>query len=266
MFPRLRPSSLLPFGVFLLVFAAVGLLLWGEGLDTQAAAPPVAEAPATRWDRPRFTEYAEERRRMVRTQIERRGVRDAAALDAMRNVPRHKFIPGASAGTAYADRPVFIGHGQTISQPYIVGYMTAALKLKPAHKVLEIGTGSGYQAAVLAEITPHVFTIEIVTALANQAKKRLETLGYKTVECRAGDGWFGWEKHAPFDAIIVTCAAGSVPPPLVRQLKPGGRMCIPVGPPGHVQHLVLLTKDEKGKVRSRSLMPVRFVPLTREVR
>jgi protein-L-isoaspartate(D-aspartate) O-methyltransferase len=203
---------------------------------------------------------------MVRTQIERRGVRDAAALDAMRNVPRHKFVPDASVRTAYADRPVFIGHGQTISQPYIVGYMTAALKLKPEDKVLEIGTGSGYQAAVLAEITPHVFTIEIVTALANQAKKRLDALGYKTVECRAGDGWFGWEKHAPFDAIIVTCAAGSVPPPLVRQLKPGGRMCIPVGPPGHVQHLVLLTKDEKGKVRSRSLMPVRFVPLTREVR
>jgi protein-L-isoaspartate(D-aspartate) O-methyltransferase len=144
--------------------------------------------------------------------------------------------------------------------------MTAQLDLEPGDKVLEIGTGSGYQAAVLSELTPHVYTIEIIRALANSAEKRLKKLGYKTVKCKTGDGYYGWEEHAPFDAIIVTCAAGSIPPPLVRQLKPGGRMCIPVGPPGHTQQLILVGKNEAGKVRSKSLMPVRFVPLTRKVR
>lgn len=227
-----------------------------------------AEAPTTpaEWPRPRFAEHAAERLRMVRTQIAARGVSDPAVLAALRHVPRHRFVPRAPIRSAYADRPLFIGSGQTISQPYIVAYMTKALGLKPGHKVLEIGTGSGYQAAVLAELTPHVFTVEIIRALGAQAKDRLHVLGYKTVKCRLGDGWFGWDEHAPFDAIIVTCAAGSVPPSLVRQLRPGGRMCIPVGPPGHVQHLVLVTKDAAGKVRSRSLMPVRFVPLTRGTR
>ena len=195
-----------------------------------------------------------------------RGISDEKVIAAMRAVPRHEFVPEEYRKYSYDDRPLPIGMDQTISQPFVVAYMTEMLKLEGGEKVLEIGTGSGYQAAVLAEITPHVFTIEIVRALAKQAKQRLGALGYKTVQCRSADGWFGWEEHAPFDAIIVTCAAGSVPPPLVRQLRPGGRMCIPVGPPGHVQHLVLLTKDAKGKVRSRSLMPVRFVPLTRGAR
>lgn len=251
----------------------VALLLLGDHKQggNRADAEPAEEAqdrapPALTWERPRFPRHQRQRDTMARTQIARRGVSNAAVLAAMRRVPRHAFVPGISIRAAYADRPLFIGHGQTISQPYIVAYMTAALKLKPGHKVLEIGTGSGYQAAVLSEITPHVFTIEIVRALGRDAKSRLDRLGYKTVQCKVADGYHGWEEHAPFDAIIVTCAAGSVPPPLVRQLKPGGRMCIPVGPPGHVQQLVLLTRDAKGKVRSRSLMPVRFVPLTRRVR
>ncbi|MBM4035385.1 MAG: protein-L-isoaspartate(D-aspartate) O-methyltransferase [Planctomycetes bacterium] len=203
---------------------------------------------------------------MVRWQLERRDVSDKATLDAMRSVPRHEFVPKGLQGRAHDDNPLPIGHGQTISQPYIVGYMTQVLALKAGDKVLEIGTGSGYQAAVLAELTPNVYTIEIVKALGDEAKARLEKLGYKTVECKVADGYHGWPEKGPFDAIIVTCAAGSVPPPLLKQLKPGGRLCIPVGPPGMLQDLVLVTKDSKGEVRSRSLMGVAFVPLTREVR
>jgi protein-L-isoaspartate(D-aspartate) O-methyltransferase len=217
------------------------------------------------WERPRFEDYSDLRQRMVRRQIQRR-VSDTTVLAAMSHVPRHKFVPRSSVRAAYADRPLFIGHGQTISQPLIVAYMTAQLDLEAGDKVLEVGTGSGYQAAVLSEITPHVYTIEIIRALATSAKKRLKELGYKTVKCKTGDGYYGWEEHAPYDAIIVTCAAGSIPPPLVRQLKPGGRMCIPVGPPGHTQQLILVGKNDEGQVRSKSLMPVRFVPLTRKVR
>ncbi len=203
---------------------------------------------------------------MVRLQLERRDVSSAAVLEAMRKVPRHEFVPQPLQHRAYDDNPLPIGHGQTISQPYIVGYMTQALALKAGDRVLEIGTGSGYQAAVLAELTPHVYTIEIIKALGEEAAARLKRLGYKTVEVKVADGYFGWEEKGPFDAIIVTCAAGSVPPPLLKQLKPGGRMCIPVGPPGLFQDLVLVTKDAEGKVRTESLMGVAFVPLTREVR
>ncbi|MBM4041042.1 MAG: protein-L-isoaspartate(D-aspartate) O-methyltransferase [Planctomycetes bacterium] len=205
---------------------------------------------------------------MVTSQLEaeRRGVTDRATLDAMRAVPRHEFVPEGLQRRAYDDNPLPIGHGQTISQPYIVGYMTQALALKPGDKVLEIGTGSGYQAAVLAELTPHVYSIEIVKALGDAAKARLAKLGYKTIEVKVADGYHGWADKGPFDAIIVTCAAGTIPPPLLKQLKPGGRMCIPVGPPGFGQDLILLTKDSEGNVRSKSLMGVIFVPLTREVR
>jgi len=264
MMQQRRHASLVPLGVIAATLLVGALPPPGFGRIAEAAAPREAPTAPAKWPRPRFAEYADERLRMVRTQIAARGVSQRAVLAALRHVPRHKFVPHAPTRVAYADRPLFIGKGQTISQPYIVAYMTEVLRLKPGQKVLEIGTGSGYQAAVLAEMTPHVFTVEIIRALGTQAKERLGALGYKTVKCRLGDGWFGWEEHAPFDAIIVTCASGSVPPPLVRQLRPGGRMCIPVGPPGHVQQLILVTKDAAGKVRSRSLMPVRFVPLTRE--
>ncbi len=199
---------------------------------------------------------------MVRTQIETRGVRDPATLAAMRAVPRHGFVPPDLAASAYEDRPLPIGYGQTISQPYIVAVMTETLRLKPGHRVLEIGTGSGYQAAVLARIVREVFTIEIVPDLGNTARERLKALGYRNVRVRVADGYDGWPEEAPFDAIVVTAAADYIPPPLIRQLKDGGRMVIPVGSPFFVQTLMLVEKDG-GKVRTTSLMPVRFVPFTR---
>ena len=204
----------------------------------------------------------ENREWMVRTQIAARGVRDEHVLRAMKTVPRHSFVPAALRPYAYDDRPLPIGYDQTISQPYIVASMTEELKLEKGMKVLEIGTGSGYQAAVLAQITPWVFTIEIKEGLAVRAKGTLKRLGYKTVQVRHGDGYYGWKEEAPFDAIIVTAAAPHVPPPLVEQLKPGGRLILPVGPAFGTQDLRLVTKDEKGRVRSRSLYAVRFVPLT----
>jgi protein-L-isoaspartate(D-aspartate) O-methyltransferase len=217
----------------------------------------IAEEPAR--DR-----YAEPRKRMVSEQIAVRGVRDEAVLEAMRTVPRHEFVPRKYRREAYADWPLPIGHGQTISQPYIVAFMTEQLKLKPGDTVLEIGTGSGYQAAVLAEITDSVFTIEIVQPLAKSANAVLTRLGYDKVRTRHADGYHGWPTEGPWDAIIVTAAADHVPPPLVRQLKPGGRMCIPVGSPFGVQYLLLVEKHKDGDVTSRNLMAVRFVPLTRE--
>jgi protein-L-isoaspartate(D-aspartate) O-methyltransferase len=180
----------------------------------------------------------------------------------MRAVPRHRFVPVALRGHAYEDRPLPIGHDQTISQPFIVASMTEELRLEEGMKVLEIGTGSGYQAAVLAQITPHVFTIEIKGGLVARAKGALKDLGYATVKVRHADGYYGWKEEAPFDAIMVTAAAPHVPPPLVEQLRPKGRMILPVGPAFGTQDLRLVTKDEKGRVRSRSLYDVRFVPLT----
>jgi len=192
------------------------------------------------------------------------GLDDAAVLRAMAAVPRHAFVPARHRARSYADTPLPIGYGQTISQPYIVAEMTRRLRLERGDKVLEIGTGSGYQAAVLTEFTPNVFTIEIVKPLADAARKRLRRLGYGTVRVRHGDGYHGWPEEAPFDGIIVTCAAGEIPPPLVRQLAPGGRMVIPVGPVYAVQSLMLVEKDADGTVHSRNLMPVRFVPLVRQ--
>jgi protein-L-isoaspartate(D-aspartate) O-methyltransferase len=207
--------------------------------------------------------YAAKRRRMVDDDIAARGVEDEATLHAMRTVPRHRFVPPEYVAHAYADRPLPIGHGQTISQPYIVGYMTEQLRLQPADRVLEIGTGSGYQAAVLAAIVGEVFTIEIVPPLAERARALLlDELQLTNVSVRAGDGFVGWPEVAPFDAIIVTAAAETIPPPLLAQLKDGGRMIIPVGPPLGAQYLVLATKDGD-RVRTRTLLPVRFVPFTR---
>jgi protein-L-isoaspartate(D-aspartate) O-methyltransferase len=204
-----------------------------------------------------------EREEMVRRQIEARGVSDPATLQAMRNVPRHLFLPPERSRQAYTDSPVPIGQGQTISQPYIVAYMTEIVRPDREHRVLEIGTGSGYQAAVLAEIVSEVYTIEIIPELAHSGEKVLGELAYQNVKVKAGDGYYGWEEYAPFDAIVVTAAAEHIPPPLIEQLKEGGRMIIPVGSPFMTQNLMLVEK-QNGRITTTSLMPVRFVPFTRQ--
>jgi protein-L-isoaspartate(D-aspartate) O-methyltransferase len=202
----------------------------------------------------------QERLHMVSRQIEARGVRDARVLRAMREVPRHRFVPEAQRGQAYADRPLPIGHQQTISQPYIVALMSELAAVKPGDTVLEVGTGSGYQAAVLAEMGVKVFSIEIIKPLAKQAKATLSELGYaKKVEVRHGDGYAGWPEHAPFDAIVVTAAPPNIPEPLKRQLKVGGHLVIPVGK--HFQSLLRVTRTKDG-FREESVIPVRFVPMT----
>jgi protein-L-isoaspartate(D-aspartate) O-methyltransferase len=206
-------------------------------------------------------EYAAARVRMVQEQIEARGVRDARVLAAMRRVPRHLFVPDEVRADAYEDYPLPIGHEQTISQPYIVAWMTEALGVKPRDRVLEIGTGSGYQAAVLAEIGAEVYTIELVAPLAESAARTLKALGYTSVRAKQGDGYAGWPQHAPFSAIIVTAAPDHVPQPLVDQLAVGGRVVIPVG--GRmVQQMTVITKNARG-VTSEERMAVRFVPLMR---
>jgi protein-L-isoaspartate(D-aspartate) O-methyltransferase len=199
---------------------------------------------------------------MVDTQIAPRGIDDQRVLEAMRNVPRHWFVPPSQSGQAYSDYPLPIGYDQTISQPYIVALMTEMLELKPGEKVLEIGTGSGYQAAVLAELTDKVYTIEIVEPLARRTIALLKEKGYDNIHVRIGDGYQGWPEAAPFDAIIVTCAPESPPPPLVEQLAPGGRMCIPVGSQWGGQQLILLRKEPDGTLTRKHVEWVRFVPMT----
>ena len=206
-------------------------------------------------------EYAPQRETMVSQQIAARGISDELVLKAMRKVRRHEFVPDDMKAYAYDDRPLPIGENQTISQPYIVALMTETLGLKGGEKILEIGTGSGYQAAILAEIVAEVYTIEIVESLAKTAEERLNRLGYKNITVRFGDGYKGWEEHAPFDGIIVTCAPDHVPQPLADQLKIGGRMVIPVG--DQFQELALLIKTEDGMER-KNVAPVRFVPMTGE--
>ncbi|MDH3775861.1 MAG: protein-L-isoaspartate(D-aspartate) O-methyltransferase [Desulfobulbaceae bacterium] len=218
-----------------------------------------------------FDQYDEARRAMVKAieadvretsfYIDKKSL-DPRVMSVMGTVDRHKFVPPSEQSWAYANRPLPIGHGQTISQPYIVALMTDLISADPGDRVLEIGTGSGYQAAVLAEMGAQVFTIEIIEPLAKKASKRLADLGYNQVKTRQGDGYYGWEEEAPFDAIVVTAAADHVPPPLIRQLKPGGVMVIPVGSRFFVQQLVLVSKDSAGSITSRQMLPVRFVPLT----
>lgn len=200
------------------------------------------------------------RLQMVEEQIRGRGIKDPKVLAAMSRVPRHLFVPGTSRGLAYTDGPLPIGKGQTISQPYIVAFMTESLALSSTDRVLEVGTGSGYQAAILAEIVQEVYTIEIVPELGREAKERLHRMGYKNITVRIGDGYRGWPEQAPFDAILVTAAPEQVPPALLEQLKDGGRLCLPVGPTGLPQSLVLFTK-EKGRLKKKVLLPVRFVPM-----
>jgi protein-L-isoaspartate(D-aspartate) O-methyltransferase len=207
--------------------------------------------------------WAALRQRMVEEQIAGRGVRNERVLAAMRKVPRHEFVPRAFRDEAYEDTPLPIGHGQTISQPYVVAFMTEAIDPRPKQRILEVGTGSGYQAAVLAELEAEVYTIELIPDLAKDAAARLEQLGYRNVHVRAGDGYKGWPDAAPFDAVTVTCGADHVPEPLFEQLKPGGVMIIPVGDSLEGQSLRLITKGPNGERKSRDVMPVRFVPLRR---
>lgn len=205
--------------------------------------------------------YKQKREEMVRESIEARGVKDKAVLKAMRTVKRHLFVPPDQAAYAYEDHPLPIGSGQTISQPYMVAYMTEVIKPTPQMKVLEVGTGNGYQAAVLAEIVKQVYTIEIIPELGQSAATRLKKLGYDNVQVKVGNGYHGWEEHAPYDAIVVTAAAEKVPPPLVEQLKDGGKMVIPIGPQFRTQSLLLIEK-KNGKISTKKLMPVVFVPFT----
>lgn len=228
----------------------VALFTFGCGQEQVAAPAPVES-----------THRFNERQEMVAEQIAARGIKNRRVLEAMKKVPRHEFIPSLFQDSAYEDTPVSIGHGQTISQPYIVAFMTEALDLKPTDKVLEIGTGCGYQSALLAVLAKDVYTIEIVEPLAKQAKERLTRLGYKNVHTRTGDGYRGWPEEQPFDAIIVTAAPDHIPRALVEQLGEGGRLIIPVG--SDHQNLVLMTKKD-GKMSQKTLFPVRFVPMTGE--
>lgn len=199
------------------------------------------------------------RRRMVESQIRARGINDSRVLEAMRRVPRHRFVPASQSRFAYDDRPLPIGQSQTISQPYIVAYMTEAARVEPDDKVLEIGTGSGYQAAILGELAREVYTIEIIPELADSARRVLSELGYRNVQTRTGNGYAGWPERAPFDAIIVTAAPEQVPQALIEQLGSGGQMVIPVG--RGEQEMIIITKTERGVVERRTI-PVRFVPMT----
>lgn len=240
-------------GVRWLARAVIDAALLG-GLATAGAAEQASE------------QRAAERLEMVEQQIVARGVRDEATLRAMRTVPRHEFVPAPLAAAAYHDQPLPIGLGQTISQPYIVAYQTEVVRPTEGMKVLEVGTGSGYQAAVLSAAGCTVYTIEIFDELATSARRRLERLGYRGISVRHGDGHFGWPEQAPFDAILVTAAASYVPPALVEQLKPGGRMVIPVGSMYGAQNLLQVNKDASGKVHTRILLPVAFVPMLSELR
>lgn len=249
------------------VLLVLSVLIGCSGLmasDTPAIAPlrPTA-TPASPRRNAEEAKFETLRKSMVETQIQARGIGDERVLNAMLEVPRHRFVPQEYRRLAYSDQPLPIGLGQTISQPYMVALMTELLSLQPGDRVLEVGTGSGYQAAVLAELTGEVYTIEIIETLARRAAETLRELGYDYVWTRVGDGYYGWEEHAPYDAIIVTCAPDHVPQPLVAQLKEGGRMVIPVGPPGSYQTLWLVEKKE-GKVLRFNQGAVFFVPLLGE--
>jgi protein-L-isoaspartate(D-aspartate) O-methyltransferase len=231
--------------------------------------PTLAEQPATptihSHPYPAPAERQRERQAMVATLLRYPApfaVKEARVIQAMHHVPRHRFVPADQQAHAYRDSPVPIGYGQTISQPYIVALMTQLAEVQPGAKVLEVGTGSGYQAAILFELTDQVYTVEIIAPLAERTQHLFEALGLTGIAAREGDGYYGWNEQGPFDRILVTAAAEHIPPPLVQQLKPGGRMVIPVGPKWGHQELLLVTKSNDGEIVTRSLLPVRFVPLT----
>lgn len=226
--------------------------------------PSILFSQSEEWTPPEFSERQTDRNEMVEEQLIPRNINDQDVLKAMREVPRHMLVPENLQRWAYGDRPLPIGYQQTISQPFIVAFMTQTLNLEHGDKVLEIGTGSGYQAAVLSHITPNVYTIEIVEELGNRAKRDLNKLGYTNIEIKIGDGYHGWKEHAPFDGIVVTAAPEEIPDPLIEQLKPGGTLVIPVGESGEVQNFMKVTKSESGEIQKERLMAVRFVPMTGE--
>ena len=236
-------------------FAAILLL------PAALAASPAAAGDERAAERQRLMQEIASQLRETRNTTGRPSLSPRVA-EALNKVPRHAFVPADQQAYAYQNRPLPIGHGQTISQPYIVALMTDLAQAQPDHKVLEVGTGSGYQAAVMAQLARAVYSIEIIEPLGLAARERLRAQGYRNVEVRLGDGYHGWEEHAPYDAILVTAAASHIPPPLIRQLKPGGRMVIPVGPAFMVQQLMLVEKNADGTVSTRQILPVAFVPLT----
>lgn len=235
----------------------------GEGIATPAAEEEAAGTEEAGEEAARDG-FAEQRERMVETAIIGWGIEDEGVIEAMRTVPRHEFVPEQYLAQAYENHPLPIGHGQTISQPYIVALMTEAADIEEGDKVLEVGTGSGYQAAVLAELADQVYTIEIIAPLKERAEAALQEAGYENVSVRHGDGYFGWPEQGPFDAIVVTAAPDHIPQPLVEQLATGAHMLVPVGPVGGYQTLWRVTKQSDGDVRTEDLGGVRFVPLTRE--
>jgi protein-L-isoaspartate(D-aspartate) O-methyltransferase len=236
--------------------------MWSWEWGSERPKPhPASQVRATSQVAQEDGERLEESMDMVERQIRSRGVSDQAVLQAMERVPRHAFVPDKYQSQAYADHPLPIGYGQTISQPYMVALMTELLQLTPEDRVLEIGTGSGYQAAILAEVVAEVYTVEIIEELAAQAAQVLEEQGYDNVHVRHADGYHGWEEHAPYDAIVVTAAPDHIPPPLIQQLKDGARLVIPIGPPGGYQTLWAITKAG-GEIQKRDVSGVLFVPLT----
>jgi len=237
------------FTKFLLIYLTFLSMMFCGDKDKRTAMPDEAQ-------------YDQKRRDMVDSQIIRRGIKDPRVIQALLDVKRHKFVPDDYLNQAYDDGPLPIGEGQTISQPYIVAYMTEILKLESDHKILEIGTGSGYQSAVLSEITPHVYTMDIIEILVARARETLKAEGFTTVKIRHGDGYKGWPEEAPFDAIIVTCAPDDIPEALEAQLKEGGRMIIPIGGVFSTQQLVLARKVN-GKITTKDVLPVRFVPMVK---
>ena len=240
-----------------LVALAAGAV--GTPAIVSCSVSPAGDAPAVS----REAEYfARARQQMVDRQLRRRDISDARVLEVMGRIPRHRFVAENLADSAYNDHPLPIGHGQTISQPYIVALMTQLAQPKPQSRVLDVGTGSGYQAAVLAELCKDVYSIEILKPLADEARERLASLGYKNVEVRHGDGYQGWKEHAPFDAILVAAAPAHVPQPLTEQLAPGGRLVVPVG--RHFQDLIVIEKQPNGSLRRTSVALVKFVPMTGE--
>lgn len=256
-------------GRSVLIITAATLVVLGIGIacsSRRAAGNPTLPAPTaspglTATTAAAGDPFVAERQQMVERQIAARGITNPLVLDAMRAVPRHKFVPEELTDQAYADHPVPIGYGQTISQPYIVALMTEKLDVEPDNRVLEIGTGSGYQAAVLAEITDEVYSVEIIPQLAARASRTLQETGYTTVDVLNADGYYGWQAHAPYDAIVVTAAPDHVPRPLIQQLKDGGRLVIPIGPPGGYQTLWQITRHGDD-VETKNLGGVRFVPFT----
>jgi protein-L-isoaspartate(D-aspartate) O-methyltransferase len=261
----MRKRLILPILLVILVAAVIVALVrafqTSSGLTLQMPGPVDMPTPAAAITSAPTDAFSALRLAMVSQQIEARGVKDPAVLEAMRRVPRHDFVPADAVSMAYEDHPLPIGYGQTISQPYIVGLMTEALQIKPGDRVLEIGTGSGYQAAILAELGAEVYTVEILPELAQQAAERLRSMGYEKVQVQAVDGYFGWQEHAPYDAIIVTAAPDHLPQPLVTQLRDGGRLIVPIGPQGAVQTLWRFEKSE-GELKASNLGEVVFVPLT----